>query len=180
MNYSLPDSSVHRVSQARILEWAAIPSCRRYSQPRHWTQVSYIAGIFYTTWATSPCFILHSFYCYCYPLFFLVSNAPLILLSIFSSQTMYFLSLKVSFSLFYIFNVSLSLSFFFLNDTHLFSSASGVQKSTIKVLHSFQRLQGRIASLPFSVSRGCFWSLACGPSTIFKAEECYYSAVPLL
>ena len=29
-----PDSSVHRISQARILEWVAIPSSRGTSQPR--------------------------------------------------------------------------------------------------------------------------------------------------
>ena len=29
---------------ARILEWVAIPFSRRSSQPRDWTQVSYIVG----------------------------------------------------------------------------------------------------------------------------------------
>ena len=32
------------ILQARILEWVAIPSSRGSSQPRNWTQVSYIAG----------------------------------------------------------------------------------------------------------------------------------------
>ena len=31
--------------QARILEWVAVPSSRRSSQPRDWTQVSYISCI---------------------------------------------------------------------------------------------------------------------------------------
>ena len=44
---SPPDSSVHRILQARILEWVAIPS-----QPRDRTQVSCIAGRFFTVWAT--------------------------------------------------------------------------------------------------------------------------------
>ena len=37
---SLPGSSVHRILQARILEWVAIPFSRGSSQPRDWTQVS--------------------------------------------------------------------------------------------------------------------------------------------
>ena len=40
------------ILQARILEWVAIPSCRGSSQPRDWTQVSRIAGGFFTVWAT--------------------------------------------------------------------------------------------------------------------------------
>ena len=34
--------------QARILEWVAMPSSRGSSQPRDWTQVSHIAGRFFT------------------------------------------------------------------------------------------------------------------------------------
>ena len=48
---SLPVSSVHGISQARILEWVAMPSSRGSSQPRDWTQVSCIAGRFFTLWA---------------------------------------------------------------------------------------------------------------------------------
>ena len=44
MNCSPPGSSVPGISQARILEWVAISSSRVSSQPRDWTQVSYIAG----------------------------------------------------------------------------------------------------------------------------------------
>ena len=46
---SLPSSSVHRISQAIILEWAAISSSRGSSQPRDQTHVS-CAGkwIFFT------------------------------------------------------------------------------------------------------------------------------------
>ena len=40
------------ILQARISEWAAKPSCRRSSQPRGRTQVSHIAGRFFTVWAT--------------------------------------------------------------------------------------------------------------------------------
>ena len=35
MDYSPPGSSVHGISQARILEWAAIPFSRGLSQPRN-------------------------------------------------------------------------------------------------------------------------------------------------
>ena len=37
----------------RILEWAAFPFSRGSSPPRDWTQVSHIAGRFFTSWATS-------------------------------------------------------------------------------------------------------------------------------
>ena len=52
MGYSLPGSSVLGILQARILEWGAIPFSRRSSQLRDWTQVSWIAGGFFTVWAT--------------------------------------------------------------------------------------------------------------------------------
>ena len=52
MDCSLPGSSVHQVSQARILEWVAIPFSRGSSQPRDRTGVSCIAGGFFTVWAT--------------------------------------------------------------------------------------------------------------------------------
>ena len=45
-------SSVHGISQARILEWVAIPFSRGSSQPRDQTQVSCIASRFFTIWAT--------------------------------------------------------------------------------------------------------------------------------
>ena len=37
------------ILQARILEWVAVPSSRGSSQPRDWTQVSCIAGRFFTS-----------------------------------------------------------------------------------------------------------------------------------
>ena len=49
---SLPGSSVHKILQARILEWVAIPSSRGSSWPRDQTRVSCIAGVFFTIWAT--------------------------------------------------------------------------------------------------------------------------------
>ena len=45
-------SSVHGISQARILEWVAISFSRGSSQPRDRTQVSCTAGGFFTVWAT--------------------------------------------------------------------------------------------------------------------------------
>ena len=47
-----PGSSVHGLLQARILEWIAIFFSRGSSQPRNWTQVSRIAGRFFTSWTT--------------------------------------------------------------------------------------------------------------------------------
>ena len=52
MDCSPPDSSVPGILQARILEWVAIPFPRGSSRPRDGTQVSRIAGIFFTIWAT--------------------------------------------------------------------------------------------------------------------------------
>ena len=45
---SLPGSSAHGISQARILEWVAIPFSRESSQARDKTQVSCIASSFFT------------------------------------------------------------------------------------------------------------------------------------
>ena len=52
MNCSLPGSSVHGTSQARILEWVAIPFSRGSSWPRDRTQVSWIGDRFFTFSAT--------------------------------------------------------------------------------------------------------------------------------
>ena len=49
MDYTPPGSSVHGISQARILEWVAIPFFRGYSWPRDQTCVSFIAGGFFTS-----------------------------------------------------------------------------------------------------------------------------------
>jgi len=49
---SQPGSSVHRILQARILEWVATPFSRGSSRPRDRIQVSCIAGGFFTTCAT--------------------------------------------------------------------------------------------------------------------------------
>ena len=45
---SLPDSSVHGILQARIVEWVDMLSSRGSSQPMDQTQVSCIAGGFFT------------------------------------------------------------------------------------------------------------------------------------
>ena len=46
------DCTVHGILQARILKWVAFPFSRGSSQPRNRTQVSHIAGGFFTSWAT--------------------------------------------------------------------------------------------------------------------------------
>ena len=48
MDCSHPGSSVHGILQARILEWVAISFSRGSSQPRDPSQVSSIAGTFFT------------------------------------------------------------------------------------------------------------------------------------
>ena len=52
MDCSLLGSSVHGILQARIMEWISMPSSRGSSWPRDQTQVSHIAGSFFTIWAT--------------------------------------------------------------------------------------------------------------------------------
>ena len=52
MDCSPPDSSVHRILQARIMEWVVIPFSRGSSQLRDWTWVSCTVGRFFTIWAT--------------------------------------------------------------------------------------------------------------------------------
>ena len=49
---NLMDYTVHWILQARILEWVAFPFSRRSSQPRDQSQISCIAGRFFTSWAT--------------------------------------------------------------------------------------------------------------------------------
>ena len=58
MEYSPPDPYVHGILQARTLDWVANPFSRRSSWPRGWTQFSYIAGVFFTVWATRETQIL--------------------------------------------------------------------------------------------------------------------------
>ena len=43
-----PPYTVHRIIQARILEWVVFQFSRASSQPRDWTKVSHIAGGFFT------------------------------------------------------------------------------------------------------------------------------------
>ena len=52
MDCNPPDSSVHGILQARIQKWVAISSSRGSSWPRDWTQVSCIAGRFFSVWAS--------------------------------------------------------------------------------------------------------------------------------
>src|SRR5574337_1299077 len=48
------DYTVHGILQTRIPEWVAFPFSRRSSQPRDQTQVSHIAGRFFTSPCLSP------------------------------------------------------------------------------------------------------------------------------
>jgi len=52
MDCSPPGFYVYGILQARILEWVAIPFSRGSYWPRDRTQVSCIAGRFFTVWAT--------------------------------------------------------------------------------------------------------------------------------
>ena len=50
------------ILQVILLEWVAMPSSRGLSQPRDWTQVSWIAGRFFTVWATGEAHIITYMY----------------------------------------------------------------------------------------------------------------------
>ena len=50
--YGLPDSSVHGILQARLLEWVAMPYSRGSSWPRNRTRVFCITSRFFTVWGT--------------------------------------------------------------------------------------------------------------------------------
>ena len=52
LDCSPPCSSIHWISQAKILEWVAISFSSVPSQPRNQTQVPCIAGRFFINWAT--------------------------------------------------------------------------------------------------------------------------------
>ena len=43
---------MHGILQSRILKWVALPVSKGSSWPRNQTQVSHIAGRFFTSWAT--------------------------------------------------------------------------------------------------------------------------------
>ena len=58
MDCSSAGSSLHGILQARILEWVAYPFSRGSSQSKDWTQVSCIAGGFFTIWATREALLL--------------------------------------------------------------------------------------------------------------------------
>ena len=62
MGCSPPGSSAHRISQARMLEWVAIPSFRRSSRVRDQTCISCIPGRFFTTWLTMKMVMRFSIY----------------------------------------------------------------------------------------------------------------------
>ena len=54
MDCSPPDSSVHGILQARILEWVTMPSSRGFSWPSDWTCVSYLSYIAGRVFTTEP------------------------------------------------------------------------------------------------------------------------------
>ena len=51
------DPMDYRIIHARILEWVAVPFSRESSQPRDQTQVSCVAGRFFTVWVTGEALV---------------------------------------------------------------------------------------------------------------------------
>ena len=64
VSYSLRPNGLYSpwILEARILEWVAIPSSRGSSQPKDRTQVSCIAGRFFTSWATVNACIFYQYF----------------------------------------------------------------------------------------------------------------------
>ena len=54
------DCTVHVIFQVRKLEWVAVPFSRRFSQSRNWSEVSCIAGGFFSSWATREAQVYHT------------------------------------------------------------------------------------------------------------------------
>ena len=65
MGCSPPGSSVHGISQARILEWVAISSSRGSSQPRDWIHISYTGRQILYHWATREAHVCVVYACVC-------------------------------------------------------------------------------------------------------------------
>ena len=59
MDCSLPGSSVHRILQARILEWVSTAFSGGSSWPRNQTWVSHALGRFFTIWTTREAQWMH-------------------------------------------------------------------------------------------------------------------------
>ena len=79
MDHSPPGSSVHGVSQAKLLEWVAVPFSRRSSQPRGWTHISCIScpgGWILYHWATRLEFIKRRVCCLCLQILQLTYHSP--------------------------------------------------------------------------------------------------------
>ena len=57
MDYNLPDSAVHGIPQARILEWIAISLSKGSSWLRNQTLISYIARLILYNWANREAYI---------------------------------------------------------------------------------------------------------------------------
>ena len=61
MDCTPPGSSVHGLSQVRILEWVAISFFRLSSWPKDWTCVSFLAGRFFTTEPSGKLIYMYQF-----------------------------------------------------------------------------------------------------------------------
>ena len=104
MSISLWPHTVHRILQARILKWVAFPFSRGFSQPRARTQVSHIAGRFFTNW---PIREAQHHYKYSANLKFVIVHS--VQKGIFGAKSIYVLHLQL-FKLSY--NVSLFINFY--------------------------------------------------------------------
>ena len=133
MDCSPPGSSVHGILQTRILEWVTIPFSRGSFQPRNWTQVSHIAGGFFTVWATGKSYLSHSIdklWFWCHLHHSLIGTLPFSL--VFPAQTRLFNRFMVSDTLFLLHP---HLNFFTWHILHIFSTTAQISSSPESLLH---------------------------------------------
>ena len=71
------------ILQAKILEWVAMLSSRGSSQCRDWTQVSHIAGGFFTVWITREAHFVYSSLYLLIPNCQFIPPSPLVTISLF-------------------------------------------------------------------------------------------------
>ena len=89
MDCSLPGFSVHGTLQTRILEWVAVPFSMESSQPRDQTQVSCIAGSFFTIWVIREDLSGLEFHKYInLPTFLYIKKLPIIVIQTFASANL--------------------------------------------------------------------------------------------
>ena len=131
---SPPGSSLHEILQARILEWVAISSSRRFSWPRNRTQFSCIAGRLFTELQGKPRYVqdVVSFLCLLTVLCIISSNL--------SSRTVISLQLCLIFCLIHPLFLTCTVTWFIVESCSLLFQVCFVASSSLLFLPHIFRL----------------------------------------